>query len=330
MKEEKQQQIVIYKTNSGQPKIEVKLEDETVWLNQAQISQLFSTERSVITKHLGNIFKSGELQEKSNVQILHIAGSDKPVKCYCLDVVISVGYRVNSKRATQFRIWATQILRDHILKGYTVNRERLSQLQGKRLDELEAAVGLIKRTIESRQLTSGQEKGLLKVITDYANAWVLLTKYDNGQVAKPKGLAKAKYSLSLDDALGAIDGLQSKMSRKLGDSQLFGKQRQDGLASIVGALNQTFGRKPLYPTIEDKAAHLLYFIIKDHPFVDGNKRIGAFLFIYFLSRSNYLLKKNGEKKINDNALVALTLLVAESDPQEKDVIIRLIMNFLAK
>jgi prophage maintenance system killer protein len=183
---------------------------------------------------------------------------------------------------------------------------------------------------KSIQLTSKQKKDLLNLITDYTNSWVLLTKYDNHQIVTPKAVSKLKYALTYEDAVEAIENMRTALAKKLGDSDLYGRERQNGLKAVVGALNQTFGRKPLYPSIEHQAAHLLYFLVKDHPFVDGNKRIGAFLFIYYLSRCNYLLKKNGERKINDNALVALTLLVAESDPKEKDVIIKLIMNFIVK
>jgi len=328
--EGKNNQIIIYSGGGKAPKIEVKMEKETIWLTQGQIAQLFSVERSVITKHLSNVFKTKEVNEKSNVQFLHIANSDKPVKIYSLDVIISVGYRVNSQKATQFRIWANKVLRDHIIKGYTVNRERLGQLQGRQLDELESAVTLIRRTIETRRLTGTQEKGLLCVITEYANSWILLTKYDNHQINAPKNISRTKYVMTHTEAVAAIDNMRKRLAKKLGDSDLYGRERQEGLQAIIGALYQTYARKPLYPSIEHQAAHLLYFVVKDHPFVDGNKRIGAYLFIYFLSRTNYLLKKNGEKKINDSALVALTLLVAESDPKEKDVIVKLIMNFIAK
>ncbi|HOH68641.1 MAG TPA: virulence protein RhuM/Fic/DOC family protein [Bacilli bacterium] len=333
MKEEKNKQIAIYSDKNKSIKVEAVLQKETVWLTQAQIGHILNAERSVITKHLNNIFKSRELDKNSVCAIFaHTAADGKTYKTqyYSLDAIISVGYRVNSQKATQFRIWATKVLREHIINGFTVNRDRLKQLQGDKLDELESAVALIRRTIETRRLSSEQEKGLLRVITDYTNSWVLLTKYDNHQLATPKKLSKVKLVLSYDDAVIAIDGMRQQLAKKLGDSELYGRERQEGLKSLIGNLYQTYGRKPLYPSLEHQAAHLLYFVIKDHPFADGNKRIGAFLFIYFLSRCNHLFKKNGERKINDNALVALTLLVAESDPKEKDVIIKLIMNFLVE
>ncbi|MEI6288611.1 MAG: RhuM family protein [bacterium] len=331
--EDKNNQIIIYSARGQAPKIEVKLEKDTVWLTQAQIAQLFGVQRPAITKHLNNIFKIKELSENSVSSILeHTAIDGKVYKTqfYSLDAIISVGYRVNSRQATQFRIWATKVLRDHIIKGFTINSSRLKQIKVEKLDELESAVTLIRRTIETRRLTGTQERGLLRVITDYTNSWVLLTKYDNHQIGTPKNVSKDKYVLTHEEAVDAIFSMKQQLAKKLGDSDLYGRERQDGLSAIVGAINQTFGRKPLYPSIEHKAAHLLYFMVKDHPFIDGNKRIGAFLFIYYLSRCNYLFKKNGEKKINDNALVALTLLVAESDPKEKDVIVKLIMNFIVK
>ncbi len=331
--EGKNNQIVIYNDKKKSVKVEAVLKKETVWLSLDQMATLFDRDKSVISRHLKNVFIEKELKRDSVVAKIATTAADGKVynvNFYNLDVIISVGYRVKSKNGTQFRIWATKVLREHIINGFTINRDRLKQLQGERLDELESAVALIRRTIENRLLTGEQEKGLLRVITDYTNSWVLLTKYDNQQITTPKKVSKLKYVLSYDEVCQAIDKMRQQLAKKLGDSAFYGKEREHGLKSIVGALNQTYGRKPLYPSIEHQAAHLLYFIVKDHPFVDGNKRIGAFLFIYYLSRCNYLFKKNGEKKINDNALVALTLLVAESDPKEKDVIVKLIMNFIVK
>lgn len=333
MKEGNSKQIVIYNDKNKSIKVEAVLQKETVWLSQAQMAKLFNVGIPAVNKHLINIFKAGELKEKSVISILEITAADGKIyktQYYSLDAIISVGYRVNSQKATQFRIWATKVLREHIINGFTVNRDRLKQLQGDKLDELESAVALIRRTIETRRLTGEQENGLLRVITDYANSWVLLTKYDNHQITTPKKLSKIKRVLTYDDAVLAIYGMRQQLAKKLGDSELYGRERQEGLKSLIGNLYQTYGHKPLYPSLEHQASHLLYFVIKDHPFVDGNKRIGAFLFIYFLSRSGHLFKKNGERKINDNALVALTLLVAESDPKEKDVIIKLIMNFIVE
>lgn len=330
MKEQKidRGEIAIYKDKNKEVVIEAVLREETIWLTQAQISSLFNIERSVVTKHLRNIFLSGELSEKSNVQKMHIPESDKPVKLYDLDAIISVGYRVNSKQATQFRIWATKTLREYIIKGYSLNQKRLNELQGKKLAEFEQAVGLIKRTIENKQLSGSEESGLLKVITEYANSWLLLQKYDEGDLPLLKSPKKPSFSIDYKFAVNAIDELRANLIKKNEASELFGKEREGSLEGVIGNIYQAFGGNEFYKSIEEKAAHLLYFIIKDHPFLDGNKRTGSFLFIAFLAKNKHLYRKDGEKKINDNALVALALLVAESEPGHKDVIIKLIMNLI--
>lgn len=319
-------EILIYRSREGKTELEVKLREETIWLTQNQLSALFNTERSVITKHLNNIFKSGELNEKSNVQKMHIANSDKPVKFYNLDVIIAVGYRVNSKRATQFRIWATSVLKDHILKGYTLNHKRLAE---KGLHEFEQAVGLIKKNLQSKTLSDTESKGLLEVITNYASTWILLQKYDQATISEPK-TRKAKKKFDYIFCKQAIEELKKDLMKKKEATELFGNERGKDFQHIIGNIYQTFDQQELYPSIEEKAAHLLYFIIKDHPFTDGNKRIGSFLFIVFLAQNNYLYRKNGEKKLNDNALTALALLIAESDPKQKQLMILLIMNFLSE
>jgi prophage maintenance system killer protein len=319
-------EIIIYRSKDGKAELEVKLKEETVWLTQAQLSLLFGVERSVVTKHLNNIFKSGELVEKRNVQFLHIANSDKPVKAYNLDVTISLGYRVNSKRATQFRIWATSVLKEHILKGYTLNQKRLGETG---LQEFEQAVSLIKRTIKSKVLTGDESKGLLEVITTYASTWVLLQKYDQDSISDPK-TKKSRQKFDYEFCRKAIDQIKAELTKKNEATDLFGNERGQHFKGIVGNIQQTFDKQELYPSIEEKAAHLLYFVIKDHPFSDGNKRIGSFLFIVFLAKTKYLYNKNGERKINDNALTALALLIAESDPKHKSLMIRLVMHFLSE
>ena len=325
--EQNKGEIIIYKTKGGKTSLEVKLEKDTVWLTQQQLTQLFDRDRTVITKHVNNIFKEKELDQKSNVQKMHIANSDKPVALYSLDVIISVGYRVKSKQGTQFRIWANQVLKDHIIKGYTLNPKRLPEAN---LKELEDALELIKNTVNKKSLTNEESTGLLKVITDYANSWILLQKYDSNKLEEPKKKHKPKYELTYEKTIEAISKLKTDLKAKKEASDLFGNKRDKSFEGIIGNLYQTFDGKELYPSIEDKAAHLLYFIIKDHPFTDGNKRIGAFLFILFLSNNEYLFKANGERKINDNALVALALLIAQSNPKQKDIMIKLIMNFIMR
>ncbi|OGY42363.1 MAG: hypothetical protein A2Y82_04345 [Candidatus Buchananbacteria bacterium RBG_13_36_9] len=321
-------EIIIYQPKTGGPRFEVVLEKETVWLNQAQIAKLFDIDRTVITKHIKNIFEEKELNSKSvSAKSAHTAADGKIYKTqfYNLDLIISVGYRVSSGRATKFRIWATKILKDHIFKGYTLNQKRL---QEKGLAEFEQAVALVKNALETKKLKGAEAKGLLEVITKYAQSWLLLQKYDEEQLVLPVKQAKPKYQLDYNQSVEAIFSLKANLLAKKQAADLFGRERGETLAGIIGNLYQSFGGKALYPSIEAKAAHLLYFIIKDHPFADGNKRIGSFLFIVFLSKNNYLLDKKGERKFNDNALVALALLIAESDPKQKEVLIRLIMNFL--
>ncbi len=327
-------ELVVYKNSTGNIEIEVHLQEETLWLNQQQIAAIFDTQRPAITKHLNNIFRSGELDESKVSSILEhttkhgaIEGKiqKKHTKYYSLDAVISVGYRVNSQKATQFRIWATSILKNHIIEGYTFNKKRL---QEKGLSEFEQAVALIKKTIETKQLTNDEEKGLLKVITEYANSWALLQKYDEQLLQQPKKTYKSSYTLTYDEATIAISELKRDLMRKKEASSLFGQERDEMLQGIIGNLYQTFDTHDVYPTFEEKAANLLYFVIKDHPFSDGNKRIGSFLFILFLARNNHLYTKQHEKKFQDNALVALALLIAESDPKQKDMLIVLIMHFL--
>ena len=325
-------EIAIYRPKGGAVFLKVKLYKETIWLTQAQIAKLFDVERSVITKHARNVFKSRELNKDSVcAKIAHTAVDGKiyQTNFYNLDAIIAVGYRVNSKQATQFRIWATKVIKDYIIKGYTFNQQRIKQLRSARLKDLERAINLIKKTIEIKQLTVGGTSGLLKVISDYASSWLLLYKYDQERL-EIKKTTKAKYYPNYKEAWGSIVELKNNLIKEKQATEIFGQERRDSFQAIIGNINQTFDGKELYPSVEEKAAHFLYFVIKDHPFIDGNKRIGAFLFIVFLAKNKYLFKTTGERKINDNALVALALLIAESNPKEKDIFIKLIINFLQK
>ncbi len=327
-------EIVIYQSKDGSAKLEAKLENETIWLTQKQIAELFNVGKAAISKHTKNIFQEGELTKNPTVSILETVQSEggrsikRKLEYFNLDFIISVGYRVNSKRATQFRIWATNVLRNHIVKGFTINQNRLKTQNFTRLNELEKAVGLLKGAIQNKQLNQNEASGLLSVISDYANSWILLQKYDKSELKIKKSGVKKIKPVAYDFAADAIKKLKMDLIKKKEAAQIFGQERDGGLSSILGNLEQTFAGKQLYPSIEEKAAHLLYFVIKNHPFVDGNKRIASFLFIIFISRNNYLLNKKGEKKINDNALVALALLVAESRPGEKEIMISLITNLL--
>jgi prophage maintenance system killer protein len=324
-KEIKKGEIIIYKTPQG-PVLDVKLEKETVWLTQEQISRLFNAERSVITKHLGNIFDSGELVEKSNVQFLHIAGSDKSVRFYNLDAIISVGYRVNSKNATQFRVWATRTLKDHLIKGYTVNKKRLL-LQEEKLKEVQQEIRLLQEKAK-HPLLAGQEQEILNLLADYSKTLTLLEGYDKKDILLRTGGA-GRFILTYEEAVKVIAAIKKDLLAKKQGSQLFGQEPDDKLKSIIGNVYQSLDGKGVYPSFEEKVAHFLYFAIKDHPFVDGNKRIASFLSVYLLDRNQKLYNKDGQKKINDNALTVLTLLIAASSPTEKDILIKLITNLIS-
>jgi death-on-curing family protein len=327
-------EIVIYKTKDGKAKLEVNLREETVWLTQKQIADLFDVNVPAASKHIKNIFKDKELEYRATVSKMEIVQKEgnriiqRMTEFYNLDMIISIGYRVNSQRATQFRIWATKVLKDHLLKGFTVNEKRLKEQKLGKLQELESAIALLQGAIRNRELNKIEAEGLLKVITDYANSWILLQKYDEGRLAIPKKVSKFRWELDYEEAKKAIAELKSNLIKSKNATEIFGQEREHGLDAIIGNLNQSFGGKKLYSSVGEKAAHLLYFVIKDHPFIDGNKRSASFLFILYLLKNNYLLNKKGERKINDNALVALALLVAESDPKKKDVMVALIMNIL--
>jgi prophage maintenance system killer protein len=318
----KKGEVVIYKAADG-PMIDVRLDQDTVWLTQKQMSGLFETERSVITKHLKNIFKSGELEEKSNVQKMHIANSDKPVAFYNLDIIISLGYRVNSKRGTQFRIWATRVLRRHLVEGYTLNEKRLTAQQDK-IRKLQDAARLM-GNIALLEGISDEAKGIVQIISEYSKALGILDDFDHQRLAVPKGTRKSKYRLTYEEARLVIE----QMKIKFHDSALVGQEKDKSFQGTIGGIYQTIGGKDVYPTLEEKAAHLLYFVTKNHSFVDGNKRIAAALFVCFLQKTGLLLTKDGRKRIDDNALVALTLMIAASKPAEKETMINVILNLLA-
>jgi prophage maintenance system killer protein len=316
-------EIVMYQAADGQTAIEVKVENETVWLRQEQIAELFGRDRTVITKHINNIFKENELDKKSNVQNLHIANADKPVTFYNLDVIISIGYRVKSPRGTQFRIWANTILKDYLVKGYAVNEKRLQE-QSRQLEELKQTVKLLGNVAGSKDLNSKEASGLLKVITDYTYALDVLDQYDHQVLKIQDTTPKELFRITYDEAMKAIKGLRDKF----GGSSLFGNEKDESFQSSLAAIYQTFGGHDLYPSVEEKAAHLLYFVIKNHSFSDGNKRIAAFLFVWFLEKNGILYKADGRKRIADNALVALTLMIAESKPEEKDMMVKVVVNLI--
>jgi prophage maintenance system killer protein len=300
-------QVIFFQAADGQVSLDVRLEADTVWLSQAQMAELFGRERSVITRHVGNVFREGELAEKSNVHFLHIAGADRPVGFYSLDVIISVGYRVKSPRGTKFRIWATQVLRQHLIQGYTLHQRRL---QERGLGDLQQALALMARTLSARGLVSDEGQAVLEVVQRYSRAWRWLLAYDEDRLApattEPDGVPE---TLGLAEAQRAIGTLRHDLSRCGEATPLFGRENRQALAGILGAIEQTFDGQPLYPTAQLRAAHLLYFVIKDHPFADGNKRIGTLLFLEFLRRNQLLLLADGQPRIADNGMAALALMI---------------------
>ena len=327
-KEIKKGEIVIYQTPDKKVKIDVSLENETIWLTQLQIATLFGVQVPAVNKHLKNIFKEGELVEKSVVSILEITAADgKKYKTasYNLDAIISVGYRVNSNRATQFRVWATNTLRNYLVKGYVINEKRLLEAENK-FNELKNTVDFLRQKAR-HELVAGQEQEILNLLGDYSKTLTLLEQYDTEKVVLSKQ-GKGGFVLSYVDVRKIIVEVKKELVGKKEASEFFGQENADKLKGLMGAIYQTFDKKELYPSIEEKAANLLYFVIKDHPFIDGNKRIGSFLFVYFLDKNKYLYREFGEKKINDNALTALALLIAVSDPKEKDKLIKIVTNLL--
>lgn len=318
--------IVIYQAQDDDL-VSVRLEGETLWLTQDRMAELFGRDRSVITKHLRNIFKDGELSQDSVcANFAHTAADGKTYQVlhYNLDAIISVGYRVNSKLGTQFRQWATGVLRDHLTQGWTLDRARLERNSA----ELEAALSLVRKTAQAPELTADTGRGLVEIVSRYAQTFLLLQRYDEGLLTEPQGTLGGRL-LTHSEALNAVATLKVDLQSRGEASDLFGRERDSGLAAVLGNLEQTIFGEPAYPTIESKAAHLLYFIIKNHPLSDGNKRTGAFLFVDFLHR-NDALYRDGLPVINDVGMAALALLVAESDPAQKDTIIRLIENMLSR
>ena len=313
--------IVIYQTEDGQTQIDVRLENETVWLNVEQMSLLFNREKSNVRRHIINVFKEGELERENNVHFLHVNGVKKPVPFYNLDVIISVGYRVKSKRGTAFRIWARNVIKDYLVKGYAVN-ERIRKEQ---IGELRQLVSMLGRTIQSQPLLSTDESNaLFEVVTDYTYALDTLDNYDYERLTIEKTTKEEPFHATYENATEEINRLRDKF----GGSVLFGNEKDDSFKSSIGQIYQTFGGEELYPSVEEKAAMLLYLVTKNHSFSDGNKRIAATLFLWFLNNNHILYRKDGSKRIADNTLVALTLMIAESKTEEKDVMVKVVVNLI--
>jgi prophage maintenance system killer protein len=325
-------EVVLYKATGGQIQMDVRVDRDSVWLSLNQMSKLFGRDKSVISRHLGNVFKSRELLRSATVAktatVQREGGRSvvREVEYFNLDAILSIGYRVNSRQGTQFRIWATQTLRDHLLRGYTLNEKRLRE---RGLNEVEQAIDLLTNTLTNHSLVTEQGRAVLGVVQRYMRAWRLLLEYDEDRLAaSPVHPVAPTGELTLRDARAAIGDLRAALASRSESSDLFGRERSNQLHGILGAIEQTFGGEPLYPTAQARAAHLLYFVIKDHPFADGNKRIGTLLFLEYLRRNGLLLREDRQPRLADNAMVALALLVAESNPNQKELMIRLVLNLL--
>ncbi len=323
-----QSAIEIFKTEDGATEIRVILDNDTVWLNLNQISSLFERDKSVISRHIGNVFKEGELLRNSVVANFATTAEDGKtyqVDFYNLDVIISVGYRIKSKRGTQFRIWANKILKEYLLDGFVLNEKKLIQ-QNEKLKDLQESIKILGDVLKYKTLSTDESTGLLKIVSDYAYALDILDRYDYQNLKVSSTSENNVFRLTYEDAIAQIE-----IARKYyGNSSLFGNEKDDSFRSSIATIYQTFNGIDLYPSIEEKAANLLYFITKNHSFTDGNKRIAAFLFLYFMERNGVLYDESGRKRIADNALVALTLMIAVSKTEEKDIMVKVVINLINK
>lgn len=320
--------IEIYQPKKGLPSVKVRFTDNTVWLNAHQIALLLGVNRPAIVKHISNIYNSNELDKNSTCSILEQVAADGKVRkmnFYNLDTIISVGYRVNSKTATQFRIWATNVLRNHLVEGYTINENRL-KLQAHKYQELQNSVKLLENVLSLDEITQEQARGIIEVITDYAYALDILDQYDFKTLSLKKTTKKEHYKLNYEESIQLIQNLK----KQFGGSDIFGVPKDESFKSSIAIIYQSVGGKDAYPSVEEKAAHLLYFVTKNHSFIDGNKRIAATLFVHFLNQNKILYRKDRSKRLPDTTLIALTVLIAQSKPEEKDTIIKVIVNLINK
>ena len=321
-------EIIMYESKDGKLNIDVNLKDETVWLTQKQMGELFDRDYKTISKHIINIFKEGELERNSTVANFATVQNEgdraviRDIEHYNLDVIISVGYRVKSKRGTQFRIWATNLLKQHLIQGYTINEKRLKE-QNQKLKDLQSTIKILERTVENQVKELEKAKELVKVISDYTYALTILDEYDHQEVKLRDTTKKEAYLLTYNEAMTVIESMKDEFA-----SELFGNEKDESFKGSLGAIYQTAFGEDVYPSIEEKAANLLYFVVKNHSFSDGNKRIAAAIFIYFMSRNNMIYREDRTKRIADNTLVAITLMIAESRPQEKDIIVKVLVNLI--
>lgn len=320
--------IILYQAEDGKISVDVNIKDETIWLNLNQIAELFGRDKSVISRHIRNIYKDEELNRSSTVAFFATVQNEggreieRNIEFYNLDLIISVGYRVNSKRGTQFRIWATNLLKQHLINGYTINEKRLKE-QTQKLSDLQNTIKILERTIENQVKELDEAKGLLKVISDYSYALTILDEYDHQNVKMRDTTKREAYVLTYEEAVEVINSMKTEFS-----SGLFGNEKDESFKGSLGAIYQTAFGEEVYPSIEEKGANLLYFIVKNHSFSDGNKRIAAAIFIYFMNKNRILYREDGSKRIADNTLVAITLMIAESRPQEKDIIVKVLVNLI--
>lgn len=321
-------EVLIYRTADGETRLDVRLENDSVWLTQAQIAQLFGTEVPAISKHIRHIFQSGELERISTVSKMEIVRQEgarivkRRVDAYSLDMILSVGYRVNSKNATQFRIWANKVLKEYLIKGYAVNDLAKSE----QLEELKRTVRLLSNVLDSKAVTKSEAVGLLRVITDYTYGLDTLDRYDYQRLEVSATTAEEPFRATYENAMEALRTLRDKF----GGSDLFAHEKDESFKSTMGAIYQTFGGRDLYPSVEEKAANLLYLTVKNHSFSDGNKRIAAFLFLWFLEKNGILYRPDGSRLVDNNTLVALTLMIAESRTEEKEAMTKVVVNLINK
>lgn len=321
-------EIIIYQSSDGQTELDVRLEGDTVWLSQAQMSSLFQRERSVIGRHISNIYKEGELEKDTScAKIAHKVvnvGNDAVQNYYTmyynLDVIISVGYRVKSLRGTQFRIWANRVLKEYLVKGYAINHNAKAE----QLEELKRTIAVMSDVLTAKSVTRDEAVGLLRVISDFSYGLDTLDRYDYQQLEVSHTTTEEHFRATYENAMEALQTLK----REFGASELFAREKDESFRSTMGAIYQTFGGRDLYPSVEEKAANLLYLTVKNHSFSDGNKRIAAFLFLWFMERNGILYRNDGSRRVENNTLVALTLMIAESRVEEKDIMTKVIVNLI--
>jgi len=314
-------EIIIYRAEDNTVQLDVRMENETVWLSAAQMAQLFGKEESNIRRHIINVFRDEEVERENNVHFLHVNGVKKPVPFYSLDVILSIGYRVNSKRAIAFRQWSTKILKEFIVKGYAINEK----LRREQLSDLRQLVQIVGRTVQSKAVESEDEtQAIFDVVLDYTYALDTLDNYDYERLTVKETTPEERFRATYENAMQTISALREKF----GGSTLFGNEKDDSFKSSIGQIYQTFGGKDLYPSVEEKAAMLLYLVTKNHSFSDGNKRIAATLFLWFLNNNGILYREDGTKRLADNTLVALTLMIAESRTEEKDTMVKVVVNLI--